>query len=142
MARGPKRSSFGPFRIHVPRPRLQSNLTLTLPLLVKATVYLVLSSGVSTAPSPPWNGTSCHDVSPIPPSWSLGADEQPAEMPSVITSTRSRFMGGLLQSALHGGGARPKKLVLGQNTIRDRPFGRETEVDGGRANDDDTSADH
>src|SRR5262249_21351159 len=35
-----------------------------------------------------------------PPELELGADEQPAAMPSVIKSTRSRFMGGLLLSSV------------------------------------------
>src|SRR5262245_28257860 len=90
-ARGPNRTSFGPFRIHVPRPRLQSNRTLRSPLFVKATVYLVLSSGVMMLPSPPWNLTTCHEVSPRPARWTFGPI-QPARTPSSTIDNRERFI--------------------------------------------------
>src|SRR5213594_3022203 len=72
-ASGPNWSWFGPGEVHVPRPRLQSNRTFRVPSAVKGMVYLTLSSGISTAPSPPWNFTSCHEVPPRPSSGACGA---------------------------------------------------------------------
>src|SRR3954454_4440532 len=63
-AMGPNSSWFGPADFHPPRARLQSMRALTIPSASKASVYLDPSSGVSTAPSPPWNFTRRHDVPP------------------------------------------------------------------------------
>src|SRR5262245_50421486 len=61
-AMGPNWRSLAPDDFHVPLPRLQSIRTLTRPSVPKATVYFVLSSGVSVLSSLPWNFTSCQDV--------------------------------------------------------------------------------
>src|SRR5262245_44921196 len=44
---------------------------LTRPSLPKATVYFVLSSGVSVLSSPPWNFTNCQEVPSRPAAGSL-----------------------------------------------------------------------
>src|SRR5439155_14193549 len=63
---GPNLICPGPSDFHVAFPRLQSTRTLTLPFPANASVYLSLSSGLSTVSSPPRNSTSLHDVPASP----------------------------------------------------------------------------
>src|SRR5688500_17559569 len=64
IAIGPSSSWFLPADFQLPRPRLQSMRASTLPSALNRIVYFDLSSGASTAPSPPRYFTSCQAVPP------------------------------------------------------------------------------
>jgi hypothetical protein len=92
-----------------------------LPVLSKAIVYFDPSSGVSTAPSPPWNLTSCHDVPASGDPADRGCWELAVGVVDAKTTSRTREVrlsaGRLFRSAIATASAL-KKCVKNSLTHR------------------------
>src|SRR5688572_19805461 len=94
---GPNSIWFRPADFQVPRPRLQSRRTLTLPSAAKATVYIALSCGARRVSSPPRNLTSCHEVpARLSAAGCAGICAQPASNSTSASRPVMRLTLGLL----------------------------------------------